>query len=395
MLNFLKSKEKKKQEVRQTIYGLKALEEADEEFLNFIKQSDGDTVDMEKYFKDMEEKYYEPFLCWFNRKDFRIRDVEDYPKDEFEEYEPYVPEIDSTDYFFENVFYPDYFTELAALWQSTMSMDIAIYYLCKKIKEADDPEQFVKENHNLIRLTAMQVRSDAVPRYEHLMRAFALILYGADYYNHLSPYLNHMSLIPDRYLYHKDIPICSVVTTPDGIDRAISPIVPDGIYKYHAENKYNREGWMKDDHNTFIDLLDKVEMSVLEALTATRASELTQQKLANLIDKDISLDFLNDFLNAPSLFNFQKHDSIGQYTDNYDSDRDKDMKDAKTIYKSKAIILENVLYDFYILVTPERYNSDTDENNMTEKEIKEVTKGLLKIYDTLVEYWSKFPEYKE
>lgn len=395
MLNFLKTKAKKKQEVRQTFHGLKMLEEADEEFLDFAKQSGEDTTEMEKYFKDMEDKYYEPFLCFLNHKDFRIRDVEDYPEDEFEEYEPYVPEVDSTDYFFENIFYPDYFRELAALWQSTMSMDIAIYYLCKKIKEAENPEQFVKENRNLIRLTAMQIRSDAVPRYEHLMRAFALSTYALNYDSNLSSYLNVVSLLADRYVYHKDIHICSIVTTPDGIDRAITPIVSDKIYKYHADNKYNRESWMKEDHNTFIDLLNEIEISVLANLVQDRANELMRQKLVNLMNKDTSLEFMTDFFAAPSLFNFQKHDNIEQYIDDYDSSRDKDIKSIKEGYDANLIPLENVLYDFCSLVTLERYSSDTDENNMTKKDIKEVTRGLLKIYDTLVKYWSKFPEYKE
>lgn len=394
MFNFLKSKAKQKAEIRQMFPNLKYLETADAEFLDFVKQSGGDTTDMEKYFKDVEEKYYEPFLCRLNHKDFKIENVEDYSKDEFEEYEPYSPQLDSADYFMMNTFYPDYIRELAALWQSTMSMDIAIYYLCKKIKEADDPEQFVKENHNLIRLTAMQIRSDAVLRYEHLMRGFYLCCYAVDFKEISCSGLDNWSIISDSYIYKFNTPIGSVVTTPDGVDRMISPKITDKIFKYHAENKYNKFDWAPDGKTIAkkdFKIYEQIELNVLNALLCNRGNFLSMSKSIALLDNDTSMTFLTQFINNPSLFNF---DSV--VVDKYISGQTFDTTaDDRDTYDRNLIPLENMLYNFCTLVTPERYNSDIDENNMTEKDIKEVTNGLLRIYDTLVKYWSKFPEYKE
>lgn len=394
MLNFLKSKEKKKQEVRQMYPVLKRLEEADAEFLDFVKQSGEDTTEMEKYFKDMEEKYYEPFLCRMNHKDFKIEGVEDYPEDEFEEYEPYSSQLDTADYFMMKIFYPDLIKEIAALWQSTMSMDIAIYYLCKKIKEADDPEQFVKENHNLIRLTAMQIRSDAAPRYEHLMRAFYVQSYSMEFVDSFFTTLNCASIILDSYIYKYNIPVGTVVTTPDGIDRMITPKVPKEIYKYHVENKYNKFDWTPEDDSlskTELEILDKTELSSFALLAHCCSSFLSISKSAAILQKDTSMEFMTRFLNNPSFFNCNKI-NIDEYIPDAVFDPG---KTYDHIHSENLLPLENALYDFCSLVTPERYNSDTDENNMTEQDIKEVTKGLLKIYDTLVKYWSKFPEYKE
>jgi hypothetical protein len=202
-----------------------------------------------------------------------------------------------------------------------------------------------------------------------------------------------MSIIPDSYIYKYSVPVGTVVTTPDGIDRMVTPKVPKELYKYHAENKYNKLDWYPEDDSlpkAELKILDQIELSTLSVLVTDCGFFLNASKSIAILQKNISMDFLTLFFENPSLLNFHAL-NIEEYLPGaiFQPDEEHDH-----IYNGNLIPLENALYDFCMLVTPERYNSDTDESNMTEKDIREVTKGLLKIYDTLVEYWSKFPEYK-